>query len=975
MKNIFKFSFLLITLISSHLFASYTVVEDQVGEAILSPTLQNIETKKIRLSNGLEALLVSDPEAVKSGAALSVGIGWNHEPYEHVGLAHFVEHMLFMGNEKYPVEKEYHDFIKARGGHTNAYTTSDKTVYTFEITNDHALEALDRFSAFFVSPLFNESGLARERQAVNEELLYRNNSDGIRAWMVQAKTLNPESNASVTRCGSLESLSNISRDELVSWYESNYSANVMKLVVYAPTPMDQLLLHVDAYFSPVKNKDVTPSRLAGPLVRPDCLGKTVYIEPLKDQKNLSIAWEVPEEFAHDLDYHTSGLIGNALGEESTHSLATKLKEEGLIVGLGCGLSKEDNHNASFVIEFELTDLGLEMRNLIIEQTYAAIHALQEKGIPRYRFDERVALAKLDYQFQSRPEAYDFVCDAAAGLLYEPLETYPKKSMWPTKYDSQKAQTFLSALEPTKARYFVMAPGHLVEQEFDQKEAFSDAKYTIQDTNSQLLNIWANIVLNDKFKIAAPNPYVPEDLKLVTTQKDFDDEGVPQVIHESKMSKVYYQADREFQVPEVSYSLFFQSPAQAPSIQSDVLSVLYQFSVQEKLLSHLEKGSLAGLSASINQNAKFGFLVKTSGYSEKAEAFLSTIIDEMQNHKPQKQDFERYKSFLARQYYNKSKAPPFQQSSETMKALILKDYNTPEVYYKALQQVDFEQFQEYCSSLFDSVYVRGMVYGNVTHASAKDFAKTVENSFSKSEVYPKENRYQMSVLDLASSDSPQYYSQSTDQMGSSTRLSVAFGQLEGAQRAAFEVLSRAISTPFFDTLRTKQQVGYIVGSGPRDHERECFMDFIAQSNSCSTRDMLARFELFNEEFLASIGTDELNQNQFDTIRCALVNEYMQPAVSVAEKGSELNALAYEYEDFDFKSKRIEALQNLTFDDFATFCYQNLGKENPHRIAVLINGDMSSSPTLDYMPIPNVSHFKAESQYLVKTPEVLLQVDNP
>ena len=54
------------------------------------------------LPNGLKLLVISDAAADKSAAALTVFRGSFHDPKERPGLAHFLEHMLFIGTEKYP---------------------------------------------------------------------------------------------------------------------------------------------------------------------------------------------------------------------------------------------------------------------------------------------------------------------------------------------------------------------------------------------------------------------------------------------------------------------------------------------------------------------------------------------------------------------------------------------------------------------------------------------------------------------------------------------------------------------------------------------------------------------------------------------------------------------------------------------------------------------------------------------------------
>ena len=63
--------------------------------------------KMFKLANEMRCLIISDPKADKSAGSMDVGVGSAHDPREFFGLAHFLEHMLFMGTEKYPDEKEY----------------------------------------------------------------------------------------------------------------------------------------------------------------------------------------------------------------------------------------------------------------------------------------------------------------------------------------------------------------------------------------------------------------------------------------------------------------------------------------------------------------------------------------------------------------------------------------------------------------------------------------------------------------------------------------------------------------------------------------------------------------------------------------------------------------------------------------------------------------------------------------------------
>jgi insulysin len=128
------------------------------------------------LPNGLKALLVSDPESENSSGALGVNIGSLIDKPDEQGLAHFCEHMLFLGTEKYPSENDYDDYLTKNGGESNAYTGDDKTIYYFNVNNDAFEGALDRFAQFFISPKFNKDSVEREINAVDSEFSKNKNN-------------------------------------------------------------------------------------------------------------------------------------------------------------------------------------------------------------------------------------------------------------------------------------------------------------------------------------------------------------------------------------------------------------------------------------------------------------------------------------------------------------------------------------------------------------------------------------------------------------------------------------------------------------------------------------------------------------------------------------------------------------------------------------------------------------------------------
>ena len=74
------------------------------------------EYAAVTLDNGLQVLMVSDATTEKSAAALSVGVGAFSDPLDFQGMAHYLEHMLFMGSKSFPEPDGYMNFAAENGG-------------------------------------------------------------------------------------------------------------------------------------------------------------------------------------------------------------------------------------------------------------------------------------------------------------------------------------------------------------------------------------------------------------------------------------------------------------------------------------------------------------------------------------------------------------------------------------------------------------------------------------------------------------------------------------------------------------------------------------------------------------------------------------------------------------------------------------------------------------------------------------------
>eukprot|EP00960_Hanusia_phi_P041821 755164-Hanusia_phi.AAC.3 len=248
--------------------------ESGEGSWITKPSTDDREYKHIKLANQLEAIVVSDPSCHSAAAALCVAAGQLDDPREVQGLAHFLEHMLFLGTHKFPQESNFDEICGKSAGYSNAWTSLDHTMYHFIVSHDRLEQVLERFAAFFSCPLFSESGTEREMNAVDSEHNKNLKDDDRRENQLLRSSCSPDHPMSRFGGGNLETLMedpkkqgiNV-REKLLQFHERYYSASAMRLAVIGKEPVEKLEVLIDhaqewvkTLFSDVPNRETLASR-------------------------------------------------------------------------------------------------------------------------------------------------------------------------------------------------------------------------------------------------------------------------------------------------------------------------------------------------------------------------------------------------------------------------------------------------------------------------------------------------------------------------------------------------------------------------------------------------------------------------------------------------------------------------------------------------------------------------------------------
>lgn len=764
--------------------------------------------------------------------------------------------------------------------------------------------------------------------------------------------------------GNKDTLIKVSQETLKQWYREHYSANRMRLIVNSILPLDELIKMVIEDFKEIPNNRLPELNVDVEMLPDEIKGHMIYIEPMTHIRRLSLIWNLPAKFNAMRETKPELIVCQVLSNEGKGSLASELKRERLSEGIRCKGSKMGPNNFEFTLEIALTDMGVREVDKVILRSFQAIASFRKKGVPQYLFNELHQTTTSSYQYQERKNAYDNILKEAEWISEEELSTYPERTLIIQKFDPKAINDLLNYLTPETCIYSLIAPTTLTKVPFDRKERWFNVAYTTKAIPIETMRQWSLAASNPNFNLPAPNQFLPEKLSLVSQKNikvTLEQIPHPEALFDNETAKIYFAKDLRYLVPKVSWILEIKTPAiDIGKPESIVFGDLYIKYVTEALSDYRFSANLAGLEFKIERKNN-GLTIVIEGYSDKARRLCLEIIKALKETQIYEQKFKILKNFLIRQYQNASLENPLLQAYDILKSIVYQEYTTDKTKLLSIRKITLDQFEQFTRSVLNSVYIQGMLYGNITKQEAKDLTQQIL-SILDSKPYFKEDQLKEAVIVLPDTG-PYYLESKTKTQGNVAILSIESLPYSFQMKAMQQILMQSIKDPFFVDLRTKQQTGYLVSSQPDEFELHLFNTFLVQSNSHEGRDLLARFELFIENFLQEIESS-ISENRFNTIKEALLKTLRQPPKNISEMGNLLHRLAFKYEgDFNWIDKRIEGLENLSYQDFIALAQKTMGKQNKRRLAISLKGTLpiNNNNIIQYQKICNILQLRKLSTY--------------
>jgi insulysin len=826
------------------------------------------------LDNGMKVLLVSDPEADKAAASVDINAGSNADPANFAGLAHFLEHMLFLGTAKYQEAGEYQEYIAAHGGSHNAYTAYENTNYYFDIDAAYLEPALDRFAQFFVAPLFTPEYVDRERNAVHSEYQSGLQDDGRRGYSVLKAVMNPAHPLTGFSVGSLDTLQDHDglslRDALLAHYDRYYSANMMAVALSGPQTLEELEVLARRFFAPVINRERSMPLSSEPLFTPGALPALLAIEPVRDSRSVTWTFPIPQMRQYYKEKPLS-YLGHILGHEGEGSLLALLRAKGWANGLAAGGGFSYTDASTFAVSASLTESGVEHVDEISGLLFQFIDLTRREGIESWIYDELRVMAELAFRYQEPSDPVSYV-----SSMSRRLQDYPAAELITAAYTYESFQPVLlnqvlDALRPDN----VLMTFTSRSVEGDRVDPLYGASYSFAPLSAERLARWQAVPHEATLAINAPNPFLPEKLEIkpfAGTPQPLDVPSAavkPDLIVDEGGVRLWFKQDNEFLIPRANFSVYALTELFGDNLRNSLLSNFAVSLVNDKLNEYSYPVNLAGAAFGIGSRSR-GFTLSVSGYTDKQTELLETLLQTLVATDFDEERFSIIKAEMIRGWENAELQTPYVRLFQEAQALLVSPYWSEEERIAAVRDITLDDVKAFVPRMLENLRIEAFYHGNIVQDDARQMLDIVTRYLEPSADAPKptfgtvvnlpEATRIVQELEIPHDDSAiVIYVQGEDD-----RLKT---------RATITLLAQLLRTPFYDTLRTEQQLGYIVNAGTLPILKTNGLVMYIES---PVADPL-RLEAAIDAFLAGYGGElaMLDPAVFEATKAGLVTELRQP----------------------------------------------------------------------------------------------------
>lgn len=889
------------------------------------------EYQAITLQNGLRVLLVHSPDSNKSAAALAVNTGHFDDPEHRQGLAHFLEHMLFLGTQKFPDGSEYQKFINEHGGSNNAWTATEHTCFFFDIGQQHFASAIERFGEFFTAPLLSEEFVNKERKNIDAEFKLKLKDDIRRLYDVHKETINPQHPFAKFSVGSNETLADKPgynlRDEVENFFNKNYQAHWMTLVLEGPQSFSELKSLAEKHFSAIKSNGIEKAKIEQPLYHKEHQQKWIKVCSVKNDKQLIISFAMPSIDQY-YRHKPEAILAYLIGHEGPGSILSLLKSKQWALALTAGSGINGSNFKDFNINISLSDLGEENISSIISIIFSYLALLKLAPLNEQYYREKKALAELSFAYQEKLSPLDSVSQLVINMQHYPEQDYIFGDYVMDGLNETVLNTLLDYMVASNVRIITLSPK--IDETKAQVSHWYQVPYSIHNITAEQVKQWQAPDSFSELFLPTENNYIVAEPKLIPYQTTQTDPlAAPENIYQQGGLNVWFKHDISFNTPKGYIYLLIDAPKVIESAENNAMTRLFIDIYSDAVVEEHYDAELAGIHYHLYSH-QGGMTLQLSGISSKQEQLLPRLLTDLLQCKFCQEKFELFKQQLIGHWKNSESSKSISQLFATLSSTMQPKSPNSKTLIAALTNINFEHFRQFVRQLFEGVAIQALIHGNWSFDIAQRITNIIRDQFEQK--LSQDNAVNVPCLDLKD----QQQITIPIELPEHDHAAVIYYPMPGKDlhTAALTMLTNQLLSPiFFQEMRTEKQYGYLVGVGFIPINRYPGIAFYIQSPHTDAAELTSAINDFIGRISGYI--ESLPEEHWQHLQAGLASQLQEKDTNLRIKSQRYWAAICNNEaSFTQKQQLIEIIKKLSISDISTFVQQHFtGSRNDDRLSLL------------------------------------------
>ncbi len=904
-------------------------------------------TYSLQLENGLRVIIIHKQELTSCCVSACIKAGHFFDPEDCPGLAHLLEHMLFMGNAVLPEPNAINELLEQAGGNINAWTGTEFANYHFQAHAQALPRILPAFAAMLGAPNFEIEQIRSEIKSIDAEFKFKRKDDLRRLYQIHKETANPEHPFTKFSVGNQQTFGQFTTDalqeKLQAFHSELYCAANMTLVIHSPFTVGQLTPWLSQAFAPLPEGKCAELILP-PLYTPEQLGVEISITPLQAARRMIVTFALP---ALQLEINTRPLdfISHVLGDEGAGSLFAYLKAKGWVTNLIAGSGIEGQGFKDFNINLQLTEAGLNHQSQIVSALFAMIEQLKLAADEDWRLREKAKLNQLARQYDDSHKPLQSICDLAELHQYFDWQTIANASK-NEALTSDALQQALTHFVPDNLRIKIIAQGLST----DCRCEYYDAAYSIKPIAPESLAQWRTPDKINAISMPPPNPYIGDSYSLCQLDNRY---ALPQQIREEKGASFWFCQDHTFRVPKGDVFISFDIPSLAQNIHQVAAKRLWLAGLNDYLQGQFYRAEIAGLHYRIYGH-QGGFTLHTRGFSAQQGQLVQKLTNAIYNFEPDPQTFHHVKSMQCQSLQNTLLNKPINRLFSRLSVLIQRNTHAPVELLQAVEQSQFNDVSRVKERAFDYYHLEGLVHGNWTADAAERIADSVLSISPGAKASP---------LPRAVAKLPvgrtMVHEVICDHDDAAVVLYLQAPSNDIWNVAMCMVLEQMLAGSFFTTLRTEKQLGYLVGSGYVPHNQHPGIAFYIQSPSHGPQVLMSHISQFLQQ---QTREKDFYEGYWPSIQRNLLKQLQDVDLNQSMRSQRIwQGLGANDSQLHRNQQLANAIEAMTFDDIIRYATNMNLNQTFGELVLFSAGKFAPLQTAEPDKISHIADFKSKVEF--------------